>query len=429
MMTEPYDPYLAAQRDFDRFAAILDLDSGTRALLRQPLREVHFSIPVRMDDGKVEVFRGFRVQHNDARGPAKGGVRLHPQETIDAVRALAMGATWQAAVSGVPLGGARGGVACDPHGLSSGEQERLCRGWVRQMARHMGPNLDVPGPDLMVSSRHMLWMLDEYEVLNGGARTPGAITGKPVDLGGSLGRREATGYGLVYVLREVLRELGRSPRETAASVQGFGSVAQHAIELFQKIGGTVKAVSSWDRRSSTSHTFVGEEGVNLEQLRAMTDPFGSIDVERARALGYRVLPGEQWLALDVDLLIPAAMENQIGEKDVSSISSTVAVVAEGADSAATPKAAAALEERGILLVPDFLANAGGLICSYFEQVQSNANYQWEKDEVLAKLDTRMTSAYRDARETARRSNLSLRDAALLMAIQRVAQACRDRGWA
>ena len=427
-MSESYDPYLAAQEDFERFSEILDLDAGTRALLRQPMREIQFSVPIRMDDGRTEVFRGFRVQHNDARGPAKGGMRLHPQETIDSVRVLAMGSTWQAALLGLPLGGARGGVACDIHGMSSLEQERLCRGWVRTMFRNLGPHIDVPGPDLMTSSRHMLWMLDEYEALNGGARSPGFITGKPVDMGGSLGRLESTGYGLVYLLREVLRDLGVSPKEIRASVQGFGTVAQHAIDLFQKIGGTVVCVSCWDHRSGASHAFFDENGIDLESLRAVADPFGSIDIEKARDLGYRILPGNEWLSLEVELLVPAAMENQIGLEDMASISPKVKIVAEAADSSVTPQAARTMEEKGIFLLPGFLANGGGLICSYFEQVQSNANYHWEKDEVLAKLDLKITSAYRDAMEIAKGSKWSLRDAAHLMAIDRVARACRDRGW-
>ena len=216
-----------AQAQFDRAADRLRLDAATRALLRSPMREHHFAIPVRMDDGTSQVFRGIRVQHSDARGPYKGGIRFHPSTTVDDVRALAMWMTWKCAVLDLPLGGAKGSVVCDPRSLSVGEQERLCRGWVRQMARNLGPLLDVPAPDVMTSSQHMLWMLDEFEVIHG-TKLPGFITGKPVGMGGSPGRAEATGFGVVVVLREALTHLGMEVKATSASIQGFGNVAQHA---------------------------------------------------------------------------------------------------------------------------------------------------------------------------------------------------------
>src|SRR5512134_1937431 len=254
MATKGVNAFEMAQAQFDKVAAILDLDPATRDLLRHPLREYTFAIPVRMDDGRVQVFRGFRVQHNDARGPSKGGIRFHPLETIDTVRALAMWMTWKCAVVDIPLGGAKGGVICDPHNLSAVEQERICRGWVRQVARNVGPVVDVPAPDVMTNAQHMLWMLDEFEVLHGG-RYPGFITGKPVGMGGSLGRTEATGYGVVFTLREALRELGLPISATRASVQGFGNVAQYAARLYQQLGGRVTCVSSWDEKDQTSYSF------------------------------------------------------------------------------------------------------------------------------------------------------------------------------
>src|SRR5689334_14814588 len=229
MAQKPYNPFETAQSQFDHIADTLELDRATRDLLRTPLREFQFSIPIRMDDGKVAVFRGFRVQHNDARGPGKGGIRFHPLETIDTVRALAMWMTWKCAVVDIPLGGSKGGIVCDPHHLSTREQEQLCRGWVRQISRDVGPHLDVPAPDVMTSPQSMLWMLDEYEVIHGG-KYPGFITGKPVSIGGSQGRKEATGYGLIYTLREALRDLNLKASNTNASVQGFGNVAQYAID-------------------------------------------------------------------------------------------------------------------------------------------------------------------------------------------------------
>ncbi|MEJ2636885.1 MAG: Glu/Leu/Phe/Val dehydrogenase [Calditrichia bacterium] len=427
MGNKAFNPFEMAQAQFDRVADILDLDTATRDLLRNPLREYHFSIPVRLDDGSMKVFRGFRVQHNDSRGPGKGGIRFHPQETVDTVKALATWMTWKCAVVDIPLGGSKGGVVCDPHNLSMHEQEQICRGWVRQVAKNVGPVNDVPAPDVMTNAQHMLWMRDEFEAIHGG-QYPGFITGKPVGMGGSLGRTEATGYGVIFTVREALKELGLRPEETVASVQGFGNVAQYAIELYEQLGGKVICVSSWDQHDQTSYTFLKKSGVKLEELRKITDKFGGIDKGKARELGYEVLPGEAWLEQDVDILIPAAIENQITGDNVNKISKRVKIIAEGANGPTTPEADKVIDERGIFLIPDFLANAGGVTCSYFEQVQSNMNYFWEKDEVLGKLDVKMTAAYLAVSETARKRKLFMRDAAYVIAISRVAQACRDRGW-
>ena len=427
MAMKGVNPYEMAQAQFDKVAALLDLDRATRELLRQPLREYGFSIPVRMDDGRVQVFRGFRVQHNDARGPSKGGIRFHPQETLDTVRALAMWMTWKCALVDIPLGGGKGGVVCDPHHLSQREQEQICRGWVRQMARNVGPDADVPAPDVMTSGQHMLWMLDEFEQIHGG-HFPGFITGKPVGLGGSEGRTEATGYGVVFAIREALKQLGLEVRKTRASVQGFGNVAQYAIRLYRQIGGTVTTVSCWDQEDQVSYSFRKEQGVDPDQLASIADRFGGIDKAKAKALGYEVLPGEAWLEQPVEILIPAALENQVRGDNAPCIKATVKLIAEGANGPTTPEADAVVQDKGIFLIPDFLGNAGGVTCSYFEQVQSNMNYFWEKDEVLAKLDVKMTSAFHAVSELSRKRRLFTRDAAYVIAISRVAQACRDRGW-
>ena len=426
-VTKPANSFEIAQAQFDKVAEYLGLDEPTKDLLRFPLREYHFAIPIRMDDGSVRIFRGFRVQHNDARGPAKGGIRFHPHETVDTVRALSMWMTWKCAVVDIPLGGAKGGVICDPHNLSMREQEQVCRGWVRQVACNIGPNTDVPAPDVMTNSQHMLWMLDEFEKIHGG-RFPGFITGKPVGMGGSLGRTEATGYGVVFTLREALKELGMKAENTTASVQGFGNVARYAIELYLRLGGRVVAVSCWDQADQCSYTYRKPDGIDLEQLLKITDKFGGINKEKARELGYEVLPADAWIEQDVDILIPAALENQITGDNVGKVSKTVKIIAEGANGPTTPDADAKIRERGIWLIPDFLANAGGVTCSYFEQVQSNMNYFWEKDEVLGKLDQKMTAAYYAVSDLARRQRLYMRDAAYTIAIGRVAQACRDRGW-
>jgi len=427
MTTEAFNPFRMAQAQFDKVADQLDLDEPTRELLRNPMREYQFSIPVRMDDGSTKVFRGFRVQHNDARGPCKGGIRFHPQETIDTVRALATWMTWKCAVVEIPLGGGKGGVICDPHNLSMREQELICRGWVRQLAKNVGPLSDVPAPDVMTSAQHMLWMLDEYEHIRG-AKYPGFITGKPVGMGGSLGRTEATGYGVIFTVREALKQMNLKPEDMPMSVQGFGNVAQYAIELYDKLGGKTICVSSWDQEDQTSYAFARPDGINLVELKAITDRFGGVDKAKAKDLGYRVLPGDDWIKQEAGVLMPAALENQVTSETVQNISPSVKIIAEGANGPTTPEADAVIADRGIYNIPDFLANAGGVTCSYFEQVQCNMNYFWQREEVLDRLDTRMTSAFLAVSDMARKMNLYMRDAAYVIAVGRVAQACRDRGW-
>ena len=427
MSDKAFNPFAMAQQQFDKAADFLNLDSGSRELLREPMREFAFLIPVRMDDGKVKVFKGFRVQHNDSRGPCKGGIRFHPQETVDTVRALAMWMTWKCSVVDIPLGGGKGGVICDPHNLSEHEQEQICRGWIRQMVRNVGPFTDVPAPDVMTSGQHMLWMLDEYEKIRG-ERYPGMITGKPVGMGGSLGRTEATGYGVVYTVREALREMGIKPENTTASFQGFGNVSQYALQLYQQIGGRPICVSCWDQHDQTSYTFRKKNGIDVKALMGITDRFGGIDKSKAKELGYEILPGDAWIEQDVDILFPCAIENQITGVNAGKIGKNVKIISEGANGPTTPDADKVIQEHGIFMIPDFLANAGGVTCSYFELVQCNMNYYWEKDEVLGKLDVKMTSAFLAVSELARQRKLYMRDAAYIISVSRVAQACRDRGW-
>ncbi|MBD3370168.1 glutamate dehydrogenase [Candidatus Fermentibacteria bacterium] len=426
-MDRKYNPFHMAQEQFDSAADFLQLEPAAREFLRNPMREYHFTVPVRMEDGSVKVFRAFRIQHNDAMGPAKGGIRFHPQETADTVRALSMWMTWKCAVIGIPLGGAKGGVICDPHDLSSREQECLCRGYVRQLSRDIGPLRDVPAPDVMTSAQHMLWMMDEYEAIHA-SKYPGVITGKPVSMGGSLGRTESTGFGVVYTLREALKLLNIRPTDATASIQGFGNVAQYAARLFCQLGGTVTCVSCWDQQDSTSYAYRKADGIDLDEMLSITDRFGGIDKNKAADEGYERLPGDAWLEQDVDVLMPCALENQIRGDNVESISQRVKVISEGANGPTTPEADDRLEERGVFVIPDLLANAGGVTCSYFEQVQSNANYYWEKDEVLGKLDVMMTSAFIDVSDLAQKNDLFMRDATYAIAVNRVVEACRGRGW-
>lgn len=427
MATKNFNAFQMAQDQFDKVAEILSLDEATRQLLREPLREFHFSIPVKMDDGNTKIFKGFRVQHNDALGPCKGGIRFHPQETVDTVKALSMWMTWKCAVVGIPLGGGKGGVICDPHNLSMREQEQICRGWIRQMNKNVGPLNDVPAPDVMTSAQHMLWMLDEFEVIKG-AKYPGFITGKPVGLGGSLGRTEATGYGVVFTIREALKQLNIRPEDTVASIQGFGNVAQYALQLYTRLGGKVICVSCWDQNEQKSYTYKKTSGITFEELIGITDRFGGINKNKAKSLGYEILDAEAWIEQDVDILIPAAIENQVRADNIVKVSDRVKIIAEGANGPTTPEADKIINEKNIFVIPDFLANAGGVTCSYFEQVQSNMNYFWEKDEVLGKLDYFMTSAFNSVIELAKKKKLYMRDAAYVISISRVAQACKDRGW-
>jgi len=380
-----------------------------------------------MDDGTTRVFSAVRVQHNDARGPFKGGIRFQPSASIDDVRSLAMAMTWKTAVVDLPLGGAKGAVFCDPHELTEREQERLCRGFVRRMFHGLGPTIDVPAPDVMTSAKHMAWILDEYEVISG-QKAPGAVTGKPLDIGGSLGRTEATGYGVVLTVHEALTGLGTPIQETAASVQGFGKVAQHAARRFTVLGGKIVAVSSWNQADRRAYTFRNVDGLDVDHLVGITDEYGSIDPAKAAAFGCEVLPGNVWLEQPVDILIPAALEHQISEENVGRVHGRVRIVAEGANAPTTPAADRILHERGVIVIPDVLANAGGVTCSYLEQVQGSANALWRRDQVFDELEERLRVAFRAVHDMANHGAMSLRDAAYLIAVDRVAKACRARGW-
>ncbi len=427
MQNKAYNPYGTAQAQFDKVADIIELEQATRELLRQPSREYHFTIPVKMDDGTTKVFNGYRVQHNDARGPAKGGIRFHPLETIDTIRALSMWMTWKCAVVDIPLGGAKGGVICDPHNLSAPEQERLCRGYVRQLVKNVGPVTDVPAPDVMTNGQHMLWMLDEYETITGG-HYPGFITGKPVGMGGSHGRTEATGYGVIYMLREALDAMNIDIATTTASFQGFGNVAEYASLLYSEMGGKVIALSSWDNKDCKAYTFRNKNGIAIKDMVKIKDCFGTIDKKQAQELGCEVLEGDEWLAQDVDILLPCAMENQLTASNFDRVSDTVKIICEGANGPTTTECDKLIQEKNIFLIPDFLCNAGGVTGSYFEQVQCNMNYFWPKEEFLERLNAKMTQAFIEVYKIASEKGIYMRDAAYIIAIHRVAQAVKLRGW-
>jgi glutamate dehydrogenase (NAD(P)+) len=381
-----------------------------------------------MDDGSIQVFFGFRVQHNDARGPAKGGIRFAANETMDTVRALAMWMTWKCAVADIPLGGAKGGVILDPADLSTGEKERLCREWIDAVWKNLGPRNDVPAPDVGTNPQMMGWMMDEYSKLRG-EYVPGVITGKPVGGGGSLGRTAATGFGVVVTIREAMRHLGIESVGKTASIQGFGNVAQHAACSFiEMLGGRVISVSCWDRDDAKAYTYTKDEGLDPHFLQRITDEYGTIDKEQAKNAGYVIEDGDAWLKKDVDVLIPAAIEGVITGDNVGEISDQVRILAEGANGPTDLGADRVLEERDVFVIPDFLCNAGGVTCSYFEQVQSDMNYYWPESEVLEKLDQNMSNAFRAVLSAALSRDLYTREAAYWVAIERVERAMTLRGW-
>jgi glutamate dehydrogenase (NAD(P)+) len=407
---------------------MLNLDPQVAEILRSPAREFKFQIPVRMDDGTLRVFTGFRVQHSDARGPAKGGIRFHPAETLDTVRALAMWMTWKTSVADIPLGGGKGGVPVDPATLSVTEKEKLVRGWVDQMWRNIGPRQDVPAPDVGTTPQMMGWMMDEYSKLVG-AYTPGVITGKPIGGGGSLGRTEATGFGVIYTVREAMKFLKMKPEKTVAALQGFGNVGQYAAIGFKEIlGGKVACVSCWDRGDKTSYTFSHPDGIDPRFLQSITDQYGTIDKAKAGKKGYVIEGGDEWISKDADVLIPAALEAQVNAETVKKISDKVKIMAEGANGPTTPEADSVLKSNNIFVIPDFLCNAGGVTTSYFESVQNDMNYYWTQEEVLQRLDIKMTQAFQSVLEMSEKEKVYMRDAAYMVAIDRVVKAMQLRGW-
>ncbi len=428
-MSGQINAFEMAQEQFDGVAKTLNLDPQISEVLRWPMREFTFRIPVRMDDGSLRVFQGYRVQHNDARGPNKGGIRFHPSETLDTVRALATWMTWKCAVADIPLGGGKGGVIVDPATLSTAEKERLCRGWVQNMWRNIGPRQDVPAPDIGTTPQMMGWMMDEYSKLTG-QFTPGVFTGKPLGGGGSLGRTEATGYGVIYTVREAMKYLGIDPKTSVAAIEGFGNVSQYAsIGFVEMLGGKVACVSCWDRHDKTAYTYSHENGINPHFLLTIVDQYGTIDKTRAQAAGYLIESGDKWIEKDCNVLIPAAIEGHVNAETVVKMSKNVRIIAEGANGPCTPEADEYFKQHNIFNIPDFLCNAGGVTCSYFESVQNDMNFYWSKQEVLEKLDAKMTSAFHGVLNMSTKENVYMRDAAYMVAIDRVVKAMQLRGWA
>lgn len=411
------NPFEIAQRQLDQAAEILELEPAIHALLREPMRELHVTLPVRMDDGKVKIFKGFRVQYNDARGPTKGGIRFHPEETIDTVRALAAWMTWKTAVMDLPLGGAKGGIICDPKSMSKGELERLSRAYIRQVGRILGLEKDVPAPDVYTDAQIMAWMADEFSFLQG-YNEFGVITGKPLALGGSQGRNDATARGGIYCVREAAKVLGLSLNGATAAIQGYGNVGSYAHQLGHDLLG-LKIVAVSDSKGG----ILNWDGLAYEKVMAHKKATGSV----VGFPGAQFITNEELLELPVTVLFPAALENVITEENAPRIKAKV--LAELANGPTTPEADEILYQNGVYVIPDFLCNAGGVTVSYFEMVQNAYDYYWDLETVHERLDKKMTAAFHAVHETAQKYKVHNRLAAYLVAVSRVAEAVRLRGWA
>lgn len=415
-MSENLNPFAIAQAQLDEAAKVLQLDPQMHAFLREPMREFHFTIPIKMDDGRTQTFRGYRVQYNDARGPAKGGIRFHPDETIDTVRALAAWMTWKTAVADIPLGGGKGGVICNPRELSPGEMERLSRGYMRNIARFVGLTQDVPAPDVNTNPQVMAWMLDEYESIVG-HREPGVITGKPLPLGGSAGRTPATALGGLIAIREAARKLDMNLDGATCAIQGYGNVGSFAHKLgYKEFGLNVVAVSDeFGAIFNSSGLDPRDVSHHLRRTGKVKDCPGSENLTNA-----------ELLELEVDILIPAAIENQLTSQNADRVKSKI--VAELANGPTTPEADNILNDKGTFIIPDFLCNAGGVIVSYFEMVQNSYQFYWDESMVHERLDKKMTTAFNAVHTMSQKQSVDTRVAAYLVAVDRVAEAVRLRGW-
>ena len=404
----------AMLQEFDGAARLLGLDPGIWKILTHPKRQITVSCPVQMDNGEIEVFTGYRVQYNITLGPAKGGIRYHPDVTLDEVTALAAWMTWKCAVAHVPFGGGKGGVICDPTRMSRRELEALTRRYVAEIIDAIGPDKDVPAPDVNTNDQIMAWVMDTYSMHVGYTATA-VVTGKPIEMGGSLGRREATGRGVMIVTREAAAHLGLDINGATVAVQGFGNVGSVSADLLARIGAKIVAVTDWKGGVSNP------AGLDIPRMLDYARQHKTID----GFPGGDPIENEQLFSLDVDVLVPAALENQITMENAPSIQAKI--IAEGANGPTTPDAHRYLHERGVFVIPDILANAGGVTTSYFEWVQDRHGYFWEEDEVNKRLEAKMREAFRAVLDTSVRYKTDMRTAAYVVAINRVATVTRMRG--
>jgi len=416
MSGEELNPFVIAQTQLDMAAEIMQLEPAVHEFLRWPLRELHVTLPVKMDDGSTEIFHGFRVQYNDARGPTKGGLRFHPHETIDTVRALAAWMTWKTSVMDIPLGGGKGGIICNPKVMSPGELERLSRAYIRQVGRILGEDMDVPAPDVYTTPQIMAWMMDEYSFMRG-YTVPGMITGKPIPLGGSAGRGDATARGGMYCIREAAKLLDIDTKGATMAIQGFGNAGQYAATLGPEILDSVVVAVS-DSRGGVFNP----KGLDPDALIAHKRETGSV----VGFPGAEEITNEELLELEVDILVPAALENQITGENASRIKAKIS--AELANGPTTLEADKILYENGVYIIPDFLCNAGGVTVSYFEQVQNAYGYYWKEAHVHELLEEKMITAFNSVAQIAKEYGINNRMAAYVVAVGRVAEACKLRGW-
>ena len=405
-----------AQKQVDACTEILKLEPDLRAILRVPMRELWVSLPVRMDDGSIRVFQGFRVQYNDARGPTKGGIRFHPDETIDTVRALAAWMTWKCALLDLPLGGAKGGVICNPKEMSQRELERLSRAYIQAIYQFIGPDKDIPAPDVYTNPQVMAWMMDEYSKI-AGRNQFGVITGKPLCLGGSAGRGDATARGGMYTIREAANVCGIDLGKATVAVQGYGNAGYYAAQLCKELFGCkVVAVSD------TKGGIFSKEGLEPETVREHKAKTTSV----IHLPNVKHISNEELLELEVDILIPAALENVITEKNAPNVKAKI--VAELANGPTTPEADDILYKNDVYVIPDFLCNAGGVTVSYFEMVQNFYMCCWDEKEVHGRLEKKMTAAYRSMLNASKEYSINMRQAVYVQAVKRVAEAMKLRGW-
>ncbi len=408
------NPFVTAQQQFNLAADYLHLDDGTRALLGDCQRELAVRFPVRMDNGKVRAFTGYRVQHSLLRGPSKGGIRFHPDVTLDEVKALSMWMTWKCAVVNIPFGGAKGGVICDPREMSLNEIEHLTRRYTSEISILIGPQKDIPAPDVNTNAQVMAWLMDTYS-MQSGYSVPPVVTGKPLSIGGSEGRNEATGRGVMIVTLEALRHLGIDPHGSTVVVQGYGNVGSNAAHAFAEQGCTVSAVS--DQYGAIYNA----KGLDLTLLDAhVRDTRSVVDFPGAESIG-----AEDLLTLPCTVLVPAALENQITEINAPRIRARV--IAEGANGPTTPAADRILFDRGVFVLPDILANAGGVTVSYFEWVQGLQSFLWKESEVNERLRDIMTRSFNEVLQEAENRNVSMRIGAYILAVDKVVRALEVRG--
>jgi glutamate dehydrogenase (NAD(P)+) len=404
----------AMLQEFDGAARLLGLDPGIWKILTSPKRQIIVSCPIQMDNGEIEVFTGYRVQYNITLGPAKGGIRYHPDVSLDEVTALAAWMTWKCAVAHVPFGGGKGGIVCDPTRMSRRELEALTRRYVAEIIDAIGPDKDVPAPDVNTNDQVMAWVMDTYSMHVGYTATA-VVTGKPIEMGGSLGRREATGRGVMIVTRDAAAHLGLDIKGATVAVQGFGNVGSVSADLLSKIGARIVAVTDW------KGGVYNAAGLDIAKMLDYSRQHKTID----GFPGGEPIENEQLFSLDVDVLVPAALENQITMDNAPLIKAKI--IAEGANGPTTPDAHRHLHERGIFVIPDILANAGGVTTSYFEWVQDRHGYFWEEDEVNHRLEIKMVEAFKDVLQMSLKYKTDMRTAAYIVAINRVATVTRMRG--